>query len=163
MAERSPRIVWHLTVTEQVESSASKPAAIAGGSLGNRCYRTTADGLIQPHGQQASSFSPILRRASISEKSIHCRPISPKSALDSRARTRGRRHRCKDLFIVRSIITGERRFCGALLGGHFASTSTWGRSRGRKSSAGASLSRPLRENEPDGLFSQLNCGHSLAS
>ena len=56
-------------------------------------------------------------------------------------------HSSKDLFIVRSIITGERGSCGALLGGHFASTSTWGRSRGRsrgrKSSAGASLSRPV--------------------
>ncbi len=33
MLIRWPRIVWHLTVTEQVVSSAPKPAASAGGSL----------------------------------------------------------------------------------------------------------------------------------
>ena len=49
----------------------------------------------------------------------------------------------KHFFVVRSIITGERRSCGALLGGHCTSTSEGDPPRGRKASAGASLSRPV--------------------
>ena len=36
MLIRGPQMVWHLAVTKQVESSASKPAANADGSLNYR-------------------------------------------------------------------------------------------------------------------------------
>ena len=55
----------------------------------------------------------------------------------------GLRHSSKHFFVMRSIITGERRSCGALLGGHCTSTSEGDPPRGRKASAGASDSRPV--------------------
>ena len=87
---------------------------------------------------EASKAPAELFSVSKSAPSAGGRPIAaPKSSAGASP------HSSKHLFIVRSVITGERRSCGALLGGHFASTSTWGRSCGRKSSAGASLSRPV--------------------
>ena len=71
----------------------------------------------------------------------------------------------KHLFVVRSIITGERRSCGALLGGHCTSSSEGDPPRGRKK-LGRSLALPtcvfISQNANKDVYSDgpdLSCAH----